>query len=655
MAPSYAVALPGTGEHQPSKDGGPLPAALMWAGLGMMGPAAAALVLRQGGGVAACAALLSGVFLAALGGGCRFAAELPRRPLPALAAPAAALLSAVLLMPLLGLRAVGLAGAVLALAGWMRIRAGGSGPTTTAWILAPAGAAAVAWARCLGLLWGHSFYASCGLLIGAGAGTAFGLWLNGRCAPALDAARLPRRLFVFVSALAGLLGLCWLRFIGINAGAAEYLFGGLREPGDLLFIVGQSTLALALWSALLAMAWPTPSSDASSAAGTASGWARTASALLAAAGPLAAWALIPRLGAAETAAVCHLAMAAMSLAADRQGLLRRPVLSRVALVGLALALVMGWQGRDLFADVWLNRLNAAWAGGRYLALAEDGRELLAVYRFSSGVPILLRDGAAWADDPLEARREAHLPLLLQGSPRRVLLLGVRNPLTMISAMSHGSEILAVDSHPGAELILSALSPTPWPPPSPSINGARLSRTRADPRRYLRAAGPAFDAIIEELPFPALTPEWARLTTREAFQELRSRLTPEGLAALRLPGPVPPRSLARTLRTARSVFAHVGGYELPGGYLLACSAQPLAAQPAALLARRSVFVQADDLRLEEDLPQLRWADFSKLPPALAALRPDTDDRPSGFFPLPGLGGFILARSAAAPVGGAAPAP
>jgi hypothetical protein len=367
---------------------------------------------------------------------------------------------------------------------------------------------------------------------------------------------------------------------------------------------------------------------------------------------LAAWALLHRLGAAETAAVCHLVMAAASLvAAGPESLLRRPVLSRVALVGLAIALALGWKSRGLFPDIWLNRLNAAWAGGRYLALAEDGRELLAVYQFSSGVPALLRDGAAWVEAPWAAKREAHLPLLLQGSPRRVLLLRVRNPATVESAMTYGADIVAVDPHPGAGLILRAQAAGPWPPPSPAVNGARLSWAQADPRRYLRAAGPAFDAIIAELPFPASTPEQARLVTREAFQELRGRLAPAGLAALRLPAPYPPRSLARTLSTARSVFAHVGGYELSGGYLLICSDQPLAADPATLLARRSVFVQADDLRLDEDLPRLRWDDISTLPPVLAALAPDTDDRPSGFFPLPDLaGGLVLAHSATEAFGG-----
>jgi len=658
-------------------------AVFTWAGLGMLAPAAAGLALRLGAGVTVCAAVMCGVCLAALAGGCRLTAEIPRRPLPAFAAPAAALLCATVLLPLLGLRALGLTGAAMFLAGWIKTRprlpegTAASAAAPPVWLLAPAGAAAAAWTRCLGLLWGHSFYAFCGLLIAAGGGTAFGLWLRTRCAPAFAAAGLPRRLFVLASALAGLLGLGWLRFIGLNTGAAEYLFAALQGPGDLLFIVGQSALALGLWCALLALAWeegapdgrtPAARLEAPSLKGRRSplpeGASRLAAALVAAAGPLAAWALIPHLGAAETAAVSHLVLAAASLAGSGpESLLRRPILSRVALVGLALALALGWKSRGLFPDIWLNRLNAAWAGGRYLALAEDGRELLAVYRFSSGVPALLRDGAAWVAAPLEAKREAHLPLLLQGSPRRVLLLRVRNPATVYSAMAHGADILAVDPHPGAGLILRAQAAAgrpsplpegtaPWPPPFPAVNGARLSWTQADPRRYLRAAGPAFEAIIAELPFPAPTPEWSRLVTREAFQELRGRLAPEGLAALRLPAPYPPRSLARTLSTARSVFAHVGVYELPGGYLLVCSDQPLTTDAATLLARRDVFVQADDLRLDDDLPRLRWDDLTTLPAALAALAPDTDDRPSGFFPLSEL---AFAHSATGAVGAAAPTP
>ena len=92
-----------------------------------------------------------------------------------------------------------------------------------------------------------------------------------------------------------------------------------------------------------------------------------------------------------------------------------------------------------------------------------------------------------------------------------------------------------------------------------------------------------------------------------------------------------------LSTARSVFAHVGGWDLPGGYLLVCSEQPLAAKPEDLAARLkgNVWVQTDDMDLEDALPALRWDDMDSLPPEAARLSPDTDDRPSGFYPLPDL--------------------
>jgi hypothetical protein len=619
-------------------------AATLWAGVGLLVPAAAGFALREGLGAGAGAAILSGAFLAALAAGWKPALGLAGRPWPLLALPASTLLGAAALLPLLGLRLAALAGAALAAAGAFacaRSQEPGAPPSAPpVWLLALAGAAAAAWARCLGLLWGSPFYALCALAAAPAAGLALGLWVRGRWLAGPEPG-FPRRALVLASALAGLGGLCWLRFIGFNAGDPEYLLSALRGPRDLFFIVGQSSSALALWCAVLALAWepgdPSP-------AGPARVLGRAA---LTAAGPLAAWAVMPRLGPAETAAAAHIVLAAASLAAGGQRcLLRRPVLSKVALAAAALGLFMGWQSRGLLADIWLYRLDAAWAGGRYLVLRDDGREVLGAYRFSSGVTALLRDGAAWVQSPLEAKRQAHLPLLMQGAPSRVLLLGVRSPVTVESVMAHGVDATAVDPHPGAGLVLAAQAAGPWPPASPADNGARLSSVRADPRRYLRAAGPPFDAILADLPFPALSVEQARLVTREAFLEMRARLAPAGLAALRLPAPYPPRRLARLLRTARSVFDHVGGYELPGGYLLICSGRPLAPRPAELLARRSVFAHADDLDLEDELPGLSWDDWSALPPAAAAPAPDTDDRPSGFYPLPDLArGLVLVHTAA----------
>ena len=637
---------------------------LIWAGLGTMGPAAACLALTLGTGAAACAAGLAGLPLAALAWGLGPGPGSPRQPLGPLAAAVAVAISGTVLLPLLGVRMVGLIGLVLASAGcalaWTRRLPAAAAVPPQPWVLALAGAAAVAWTRCLSLLWGHSLYALCGFMAAACAGGALGYWLRDRIAAALDAAGIPRSLWVFASGLAGVLGLAWLRFIGINSGAADYLLSPLLGPGDLVFIAGQSALALALWCVPLPLSWgPASQGSLPRDRGPA---AKAAAALIAAAGPLAAWALIPRLGAAETAAACHLAMAAAGLIrALRHRLLAGPVLPKAAAAGLVAALLLGLHSRSLFTDIWLNRLNAAWSGGRFLELVDDGRECLAVYRFSSGAQVLLRDGAAWFNDAAWAGRATQLPLLMHGSPRLVLLAGARSPASAAAAMAYGVELVALDPHPGAGRILRAQAPKGWPPPT----GSRLTFVQADLRRHLRAAGPSYDAVILELPFPAQTPESARHATKDAFQELRGRLAPGGLAAVRLPAPYPPRSLARTLRTARAVFAHVGGWDLPGGYLLVCSDRPLLADAATLLSRRKVFAPSDESYLDIDkyLPSLPWADYSALPsapsgkgerlpfkdggakPAAAALQPDTDDRLRTAFPLPDLvRGLTLADTA-----------
>jgi hypothetical protein len=513
--------------------------------------------------------------------------------------------------------------------------------SSPAWLLALAGASAVAWARCLSLIWGNSFYAVCALIAGSSAALAWGNWISGRTVRSLDEAGIPRGIWLIASGLLGLSGLVWLRFIGINAGSDEHLFLPLRGAADFLFIAAQSALACALWLIPLPLAREEPPADTS-------GFFVRAEALpLGVCGPWAAWWIIPWLGAAPTAAVCHIALLVAGIARiGPRRLAAGGVLSGVVPAGLALALALGLTCRSLFTDVWLNRLNAALPGGRYLALAEDGREFLALYRFSSGATVLLRDGAAWANASLEAKREAHLPLLMHGSPHRVLICEARNPATLTAALSHNIELVALDSNPGSERLLRGLATEGWPPPSPAINGASVSFARGDIRRHLRARGTAYDVIIVELPFPALTPEWSRLVTAEAFQELRGRLAPEGIAALRLPAPYPGRSLARALRTARSVFAHVGGYDLAGGYLLVCSDSVLTADPATLLARRDVFSHSDDMDLDEALPSLPWTDHTDLPPAAAALSVDRDDRPSGLFSLSDrLWGPPLARTAA----------
>ncbi|MDD5658036.1 MAG: hypothetical protein PHF00_12365, partial [Elusimicrobia bacterium] len=419
---------------------------------------------------------------------------------------------------------------------------------------------------------------------------------------------VPRQFWPLASGTAGLLGLAWLRLIGLNAGADDRLLQPLGAGADAWLTAGPSALACCLWLV------PLPLAAYGAAPRT-----RWAAALLAVAGPWAARPLLPPLGAENAAALLHAAMAGAGLVwAGRALASWGPVLSKAAPAGLAAAALLVAAHGAFLRDVWLARLNAAFPGGRYLELSEDGRECLALYRFGSGATVLLRDGRAWHNDGLAAKRQAHLPLLMHGRPRRVLLLGPRRPETIASALAHGAEVTVVDPHPAAPRLLAALSPQGrLPAPRPGSSG-RLTLVRGDPRRWLAAAGPAFDVIILELPPGAGTPESVRLATREALASLKTRLAPGGLAAVRLPDPRPRASLLRTLRAARSVFRRAGTFALPGGPLLAAGDRPLV--PAF---GTDPYVWGDDPDLESDLPGLDWQEFADDPQDAAA--PDADDR------------------------------
>jgi hypothetical protein len=316
-------------------------------------------------------------------------------------------------------------------------------------------------------------------------------------------------------------------------------------------------------------------------------------------------------------------------------------LSKATLAAALASALLAWNCRSLLSDVWLVRLNNAWPGGSFLAFAEDGRECLAVYRFSSGAGLLLDNGAAWHNPETSAKREAHLPLLMHGSARSVLLIGARHPATLAAARAHGLETTSLDPHPDAGAVLRSQAADGRPP-------AGIKTIRADPRGYLRRAGPAYDAIIVETPFPAHAPEAARLVTMEAMAEVRARLAPGGVAAWRLPAPYSHMSRERTIQAARRTFAHTGGFRLPGGWLLICSQQPLDSGPAALRARLGPRVRADDAALADDLSKLPWA--ASAPDDSKAARPDTDDRLRGTLSLPAIwsGRIFTAETAEAPV-------
>ena len=600
---------------------GLIPAAaeiLGYCGLAAMAPAAFYGCLRQGPGASWAACLAASLCLLAL-----LLFREPRRPWLCLAlASAAAFASGTLALAAIGERRTEFLAALFMAAGLLGER-GRTQPRVWLWGLAAAGAAV--WTRCLALMTGNSVYAwtwvVCALSLGAGAG----LWTRERWRALIPneslAAALPGALMTSAG-LFGLLFLHFLRFIGINAGAGEYLQAPLGTPFDLLFIAGQACAALALRSALLA-------ASAGSAAQENGPRTRLARGFACLWGPALAGASLSRLGPATSAVLLNLLLiAAGLLRLWRHAPWRAAALAKTAGAALALAAFLCLGTRDAFLHIWINRLNSAYPGGRFLALHDDGAEALGVYEFSTGEKILVRDGAAQYNTGLFSKQEAHLPLLLLAEPRSALLVAERSPVTIDAALSHGVRVDVLDPHRASRDNLKLLATRGWRPPE-----ARLSFLRGGRRAALRAAATRrYDMILVELPVPAHAPEAAFWATLEFLRGLGARLSPHGLLAVSLSAPYFEDTLPILARTAERAFPHVVLLRLPGGVLVCASEDPIEPSPAAMASRRTDEARFDDPSLAGvlagGLPWLRARDL----PNPRGVGAQDDDRAAMGFPL-----------------------
>jgi spermidine synthase len=127
-------------------------------------------------------------------------------------------------------------------------------------------------------------------------------------------------------------------------------------------------------------------------------------------------------------------------------------------------------------------------------------------------------------------RHAHIPLLMHGAPRRVLVLGVGTGITFGAATWHPE--LEGD---GVELVPEVVAVMPWFEPenhSPASH-PRLRVHVADARRFVVTSAAGYDVIVADLFHPARDGA-GLLYTREHFQAIQDRLTPGGLFCQWLP-------------------------------------------------------------------------------------------------------------------------
>jgi spermidine synthase len=269
------------------------------------------------------------------------------------------------------------------------------------------------------------------------------------------------------------------------------------------------------------------------------------------------------------------------LAANTLGATAGPVMATFVmgpLVGLWPSLVI-LGGLLVFAGAWtgLPRVHSAVAVGILAAemvlgatelppvriRASEGERLLWVREGTHGTTAVMATdhdrwitvnnsyvlgGTAVAD---EERWQAHLPLLLHPSPRRVAFLGMGTGITAGAALMHPvSSVVALEIVP--EVVEAARQDfAEWN--GRLVDDPRVEVVVDDGRNYLAFTPGAFDVIVGDLLVP-WRPAEAPLYTREHFESVRAALTPDGIFCQWLPlYQLSPDQLAIIARTFLDAF------------------------------------------------------------------------------------------------------
>jgi spermidine synthase len=151
----------------------------------------------------------------------------------------------------------------------------------------------------------------------------------------------------------------------------------------------------------------------------------------------------------------------------------------------------------------------------------------------------------------EERWQAHLPLLLHPSPRRVAFLGLGTGITAGAALLHPVDrIVALEIVP--EVAIAAREDFA-DANARLADDPRVAVVIDDGRNYLASSPQAFDVIVGDLLVP-WRPAEAPLYTQEHFESVRRALTSEGVFCQWLPlYQLSPQQLAIILRTFLEVF------------------------------------------------------------------------------------------------------
>lgn len=175
-----------------------------------------------------------------------------------------------------------------------------------------------------------------------------------------------------------------LRFLGLNMADARLLTDPLGSPSYVFFVLGQAWLVAALAALAVVRA-------GRGILGLETGLAARCAPWIAALASAATASLLePSVWVAGAGAVVTLGAA---LRARPWSYWRtRPLRARAVALAPGLALALAARAPGLMRDVWTARLDAAYPGGRFLSLIDDGARTRAFYEFSTRDRVCLRDG-----------------------------------------------------------------------------------------------------------------------------------------------------------------------------------------------------------------------------------------------------------------------
>jgi spermidine synthase len=224
--------------------------------------------------------------------------------------------------------------------------------------------------------------------------------------------------------------------------------------------------------------------------------------------------------------------------------------------------------------------------------------------FAGGIPVI----TAPTPDTAFVEEFVHLPLLLHGNPRHILVMTGGAGGILHEVLKH--PVKQVDYVELDPLILSLLRRFPTPLTESELTDPRVHIHHMDGRLFLRRTSRRFDAIFHGLSTPQDL-QANRFFTAEFFAQAADRLAPDGVLVISLPGSttymgpdlrVLNTGILAAMRTAFPAVRLIGG---EGHLLVVASPSPgLETFPADLPVQRLAAARLDVRSLTPALMRYR---------------------------------------------------